>query len=329
MRWVAWCAACSLLACGQSHGGAGTRDSNSRGGQSAAGSAGLTERGGSSGTDPEGGSPGRGGDTLGSSAGAGGAAGMDGGRGSTAGAAGTLIGGSAGSGGFAGASLAGMGGMPPNAGASGATGNGGAAGAAGAPVALCEEYVACGCGCCGGDTTPTLTCFYPDRGDTLERIMADDEALAMDPTCANSGCAKGTRYVCCVPPSDERASTYRTDTSHSDASDRIVLIAADADDNCVAFALSSTLEPPKVPIEVPAGWHMEVASTGFTCSSIYNFPQQRIAMGGEGFVRFTAPDQCAIDFDVTLYFYVGVDEVEATRLVGHGVPTPNVGTGCN
>jgi hypothetical protein len=155
----------------------------------------------------------------------------------------------------------------------------------------------------------------------------DDQALATDPSCANSGCAKGTRYFCCVPPSEERASTYRTDSSHSDAYDRVVLIAADADDNCVAFALSSTLEPPAVPVEVPAGWHLEVASTGFTCSSIYNFPQQRSALSGEGFVRFTTADQCAIDFDVTFYFVVGT-ELQATRLVGHGVPTPNVGTGC-
>lgn len=327
MRWVAWCAACCLLACGKSHADSSVRDVDSRGGQSTMGSAGLMEMGGSTGHEPEGGSPGNGGDTLDGRGGTGGSSQTAAGRGPTnAGAAGALLGAGAGNGGAAGALLAGNGGVLASAGMGGAAGS--SAGAAGASTSACDDYLACGCGCCGG-TAPDHACYYPDRGDTLERIVADDQALAADAACAGAGCAKGTLYWCCVPPSEGQPATYRTDSFQSDAYDRFVLIRADEANNCTVLSVSSIIEPPKFPIEVPEGWKVDVGSSGFNCNSIYNFPNQRIAIGGEGFVSFTTPDRCAIDFDFTLYFDIGDDAPAATRFVGQGVPTPNLGSSCN
>jgi hypothetical protein len=247
----------------------------------------------------------------------------DGGRApSNAGAAGALPGGSTGNGGFAGTPLAGIGGLVSGAGTDGAAGHG--AGTAGAPAYACQSGVLCGCGCCG-DTTPSNACFYPDRGDTFERLAADDRALAMDSSCENAGCAQGTFYWCCVPPAEPQVATYRTDSFV----DRIALIRADESNNCTTLVLSSTIEPPKFPIEVPEGWKVDMGGSGFNCDVIYNFPSQRLAIGGEGFVAFSTPDRCAIDFDFTLYFNVDSEDLLATRFVGQGVPTPNSGTGCN
>ena len=328
MRWVVWCAACCLLACGKSQRDQDSRSSSSRGGEGTAGSAGLTETGGGAGHEAEGGNPGSGGDRLAGSAGTGGGTVVDGGRGPSAGASGALPGGSTGSGGAAGAPVAGKGGELASAG-TGAGGNvSSQAGAAGTTGDACQSGVLCGCGCCEGES-PSNACFYPDRGDTFQKLTADDEALAMSPSCEGVDCAQGIFYWCCVPPAEPQTATYRTDSYHTDGGDRFVIIRADEANNCTALAVSSTIAPPKFPIQVPEGWKVDVGSSGFNCNEIYNFPNQRIAIGGEGFVAFTTPDRCAIDFDFTLYFNLTSEDLVATRFVGQGVATPNLGSDCN
>jgi hypothetical protein len=226
----------------------------------------------------------------------------------------------AGSGGAAGGQPAGNGGVLESAGTSND------AGAAGSPEEECGEYLACGCGCCGG-VSPSHACYYPDRGETIASIKAEDEAQAEDPSCAAAGCALGTEYLCCVPPADVEAATYTLNATIS-AVDRLAILRADPNDHCTIFSISSTLEPPRFPIEVPEGWKIDGGANGFYCAEAYNFPSQRVAIGGEGFLAFSAPDRCAIDFDFTLFFDLGT-EVQATRFVGQGVPVPNLGVGCN
>ena len=53
-----------------------------------------------------------------------------------------------------------------------------------------EEYVACGCGCCGG-TEPKGECLYHAKGDDMGKIIADDGLLGKSPDCAYMGCSIG------------------------------------------------------------------------------------------------------------------------------------------
>lgn len=56
------------------------------------------------------------------------------------------------------------------------------------------EYVACGCGCCGGEPPVEYTCV---TGQRLERIRRDDAQARKAPHCARAGCSLGTRYRVC------------------------------------------------------------------------------------------------------------------------------------
>ncbi|MFT3765129.1 MAG: hypothetical protein QM820_06385 [Minicystis sp.] len=58
------------------------------------------------------------------------------------------------------------------------------------------SYVACGCGCCGG-TKPLDQCIYKSKGESLEKIEADDWRRHKDPHCATAGCSLGKRYHYC------------------------------------------------------------------------------------------------------------------------------------
>src|SRR5215216_4573485 len=125
----------------------------------------------------------------------------------------------------------GGGGAPLNTGGKGlATGGGAATGGgtagalggegsepaeAGAPAAGaasgCDSYEACGCGCCGGQP-PHAKCVYPDLGQDLNSIIADDVATRQDvEACANVGCSAGQAYFCCeAPPPSNDGASYET-----------------------------------------------------------------------------------------------------------------------
>ena len=63
------------------------------------------------------------------------------------------------------------------------------------------SYVACGCGCCGGAGSdpilPRDQCLYHAKGDTLAKVIADDQRAAKSEQCKLAGCSLGTRYVFC------------------------------------------------------------------------------------------------------------------------------------
>jgi len=325
MRWVSWCLAGLLLACGKSRADIDERRGASAGASASAGTTSAPETGGSGGA--HGGTGGSAGSTASGRGGSGGDAASSGGAGSgsvTAGSSGTAGGANGGAGNASGNGGASVG---PTAGGGGAAAGSGTgdAGAAGASEEACGDYLACGCGCCGG-ASPSHACYYPDLGDTLAGVIAQDEATADSETCANAGCALGTEYHCCVVPSEAGEATYRVDAS-STAVDRLTVFRADPEDRCTTLTLSSSLDVPKFPIEVPEGWKVDLAANGFACAEAYNFPSLRHAIGGEGYVAFTTAERCTIDFDVTLFFNLGT-EIQATRLVGMSVAVPNLGADC-
>ena len=59
-----------------------------------------------------------------------------------------------------------------------------------------KEYVACGCGCCGG-IEPKESCLYHSNGDNMRIIIFNDKLQANNPSCPNMGCSFPTKYVYC------------------------------------------------------------------------------------------------------------------------------------
>ncbi|RKG65369.1 hypothetical protein D7W79_37960 [Corallococcus exercitus] len=64
-----------------------------------------------------------------------------------------------------------------------------------APVDCSATYVACGCGCCGGE--PQVQCLSCANGDDLQSLIKKDQEAKNDPQCAVAGCSIGTKYVYC------------------------------------------------------------------------------------------------------------------------------------
>ena len=60
-----------------------------------------------------------------------------------------------------------------------------------------REYIACGCGCCGGLEPRETRCLYRARGESLDAIIAQDRRARSSPHCAVAGCAMGVRYRYC------------------------------------------------------------------------------------------------------------------------------------
>ena len=57
-------------------------------------------------------------------------------------------------------------------------------------------YVACGCGCCGGQE-PVNKCLYKSKGDDLNKIIESDKNASASSQCAVMGCSIGVKYVYC------------------------------------------------------------------------------------------------------------------------------------
>ncbi len=61
-----------------------------------------------------------------------------------------------------------------------------------------DAYIACGCGCCAPESDATDKCLDRSKGETLEKIIAEDKALAANlGTCAVVGCSFPVRYHYC------------------------------------------------------------------------------------------------------------------------------------
>jgi hypothetical protein len=309
MRWVVWMGvvAWTALSCARSesrHGSAGAGAGSGAGGERTsggrAGDAGaLGEMGGLAGRIAAAGTAG------------------SGGRG-TAGEAGTAgRSGSSGNG-----SVGGAGGV---AGAQSGTGGteDGDAGAGGAPDTTCGEYVACGCGCCGSTTPESTQCFYTELGEDLASIVAADEAARSDPACPAAECSLGVRRVCCATPEDPGGATHEV-TGTIGGYNRINFKRTGADGRCTRVGF---VQPDQgadsFALMLPESWALEGASD-YACvdENSAAFDSRRSPIGGVGTLTFTTPQNCAIDFDFTLFFLSESGRVDAVRFVGNGVAVP-------
>lgn len=320
-----WCLVFGLIACGETsrngseaHGSGGTAQaakggSTSGGSGSAAGGAasGGTPTAGDVGTLGGAGSPvgpsGSGGRTA-----SGGMANMGGNGGTDAG-----LGASAGDGGFAAAGEEAGGGEAGTAGAGGSS-----------PLECAGEYLACGCGCCGG-TTPRTVCYYPDHGDSLASIKSEDQSIAMNSTCANAGCSLGTRYVCCVAPSEAPEATYETSGGMISADVyRISLRRKGGDERCqfVHIARGDGPGGKDFPIALPEGWILEVLED-YACvdENSADASKRRQAIGGHGSLGFVSESgECTLNYDFTLFFASDGAAVDAVRFSSEAAPSPDV-----
>ncbi|HEY3494492.1 MAG TPA: hypothetical protein VGK73_07395 [Polyangiaceae bacterium] len=316
MRWLVWCAAGVLFACGKSgrpssDGGGGrggtAGDPAGDGGEAAVSSGGVGSGGvaaGGAGTSGANGGAG----TSGTNGGAG-TSGTDGG----AGVAGS------GQGGTGGSDVSGGNGGSSAANDGGEAGNAGAAGELECP----GTYTACGCGCCGG-TTPNAACIYPERGDSLTSIRDQDRIDAADPACANAGCGIGNRYVCCVSAPEEQA-TYSTTGYSSDA--QYLRIRRESGDRCTSLWIRTGGVETPFPLDLPNNFRFYQTYDG-PCAQENSAASERPAIGALGSVLDTAPLGCTLDLDFTLFFTAIDGAVDSVRFAARGVRLPDLPEAC-
>lgn len=58
------------------------------------------------------------------------------------------------------------------------------------------SYTVCGCGCCSG-VQPADQCLYKLKGDSLDKIIEEDQKQKSSPQCALVGCSRGITYKYC------------------------------------------------------------------------------------------------------------------------------------
>lgn len=59
------------------------------------------------------------------------------------------------------------------------------------------SYLACGCGCCGGENTPETVCLYRSKGDDMRKVVEADTLEKNSEDCAVKGCSRGKLYSYC------------------------------------------------------------------------------------------------------------------------------------
>lgn len=64
------------------------------------------------------------------------------------------------------------------------------------PSQVNQTYVACGCGCCGGNE-PKEQCLYHSKGDDINKLIESDKKIQVSKSCALMGCSFGIKYRYC------------------------------------------------------------------------------------------------------------------------------------
>lgn len=192
--------------------------------------------------------------------------------------------------------------------------------AAGGAAACGGYYQACGCGCCGVQSSPA-TCVYPDLGEDLTEISEQDVARRMDTaSCANVGCSIGQDYFCCAaPPASDDGASYETSV-YIGGYNRIHLHKQTKD--CSTFTLrqrsaADPVDPEAFPVEVPAGWEIEEVTT-LPCASSVTQPRAIGAIGK--FSLRAVGDACVVDAHLAAFFSNEKRELNTLRFDADGVP---------
>jgi hypothetical protein len=188
-------------------------------------------------------------------------------------------------------------------------------------AAVCPgEYDACGCGCCGAPRA--MACYYPTAGDTLEAIMAEDEAKRSSIDCTSAGCSAGTRYVCCLPAATEPpgSATYAADLWIGDL-DHLTIFKSGADCATLRFDAPSAASA-VYRVDTPTSW----ALTGASFGSCDDGGAQAPADGALGsFTPRSSGGQCLADVHVTLFAFTTSGDSKTVRIDAEGLDLGDMG----
>jgi hypothetical protein len=182
----------------------------------------------------------------------------------------------------------------------------GAGGEAGASE-ICENYSACGCGCCGTGSVELTRCYYPEAGESLRAIIQADHATAANPNCASVGCSLGVRYACCSRGGPEPAGSATYTASYvATALDRITIVKTGSDGRCgrLGFVLPGFTSGVHTALSLPAlnatsSWGFENAYE-LSCSMSALPPP---AIGAIGSLRLRpVAGGCVADVHIKTFF---------------------------
>jgi hypothetical protein len=156
-------------------------------------------------------------------------------------------------------------------------------------------------------------------GQDLSAIVAADAATKQGPGCATAGCNFGRDYFCCAaPPATNDGATYQASLVIS-AIDRIRLnkMATACSTLSIEQSFTANPDPNAFPVQLPAGWKFETATT-LPCISSAIGPRAIGAIGKLSLrVQGTA---CLIDAHLTAFFTNDTPEVSSVRFDADGVP---------
>jgi hypothetical protein len=187
-----------------------------------------------------------------------------------------------------------------------------------------NEFVACGCGCCGG-TTPTTVCYYPELGETTAWFAAQDEQTRQGANCAMAGCSLGRRYVCCVAGSREApgSASYTADAYMGD-SDHLTIRKSGGDCAELVLVRPSGSGDDRLPLQTNGNWKLAAARAGACVDGGPTDPARGVL--GTVVVR-KGGDGCVADVHLSLFAFTATGEVKTARLDADGVPIGGMGDG--
>ena len=170
-------------------------------------------------------------------------------------------------------------------------------------------------GCCGGvDALPR--CYYPEDGDDLSAIIAEDQSQQQDPTCAVVGCSIGIHYACCLAAPPDPDATYAA-TYIAGGLDRVEIEQTTDDGQCVLLPLvwPASVADVDYRLTLSDEWGVEWASRAPCDLGL----DSELAVGELGTVSMDLADSI-LDAHFTLFFAGASGEREAVRFDADGLP---------
>jgi hypothetical protein len=164
----------------------------------------------------------------------------------------------------------------------------------------------------------STACYYPERGDDLAAIRAEDQMAAMNPNCATTGCSAGVHLVCCESAEPEPATYELLGWSQDTA--YLGFSRTGEDGRCSSLTIGRRGEDRTgFPIELPERWAIAQTSDG-RCGMMGS--PVRDVIGALGVVKQTLPGYCGYEIDLTLFFLADNGEVNPVRFQASGL-SPN------
>jgi len=194
--------------------------------------------------------------------------------------------------------------------------DGGEAGASGAgAVAMCDEFLACGCGCCAGSTSQ-VRCSYADVPGDYEGLVAADEAARQSPSCSSAGCSTGARYLCCkAPPPDSSPATYSASLTIGGGYDRIQIVKIGTE-WCPRLTFTDGTSGLRTALDGLPRWSLEAGS--YLNCAMSSLPRNVIGAGGSIKARASG-SSCVLDMHLAVYAWVN-EVLIPSRFDADGVP---------